>query len=93
MFDWICKTIEPSEVHALNVSTLHTTHCLPNGNVMISTMGDANGNGKGDFLLIDADEGVVKGRSSIVKLWVWLKIQIFMCTMYLFIYYRNLDQR
>lgn len=54
------KTIEPSEVHALNVSALHTTHCLPNGNVMISTMGDAEGNGKGDFLLIDAEEGIVK---------------------------------
>jgi len=29
---------------------------------MISTMGDVDGNGKGDFLLIDAEEGVVKGK-------------------------------
>jgi len=28
---------------------------------MISTMGDADGNGKGDFILIDAEEGIVKG--------------------------------
>jgi len=32
---------------------------------MISTMGDADGNGKGDFILIDAEEGVVKGTSSV----------------------------
>lgn len=25
-------------------------------------MGDAEGNGKGDFLLIDAEKGVVKGK-------------------------------
>lgn len=68
MFNSILKTIEPSEVHALNVSTLHTTHCLPNGDVMISTMGDADGNGKGDFLLIDAEKGVVKGKSNSIKL-------------------------
>jgi len=55
-------------VHALNVSALHTTHCLPNGDVMISTMGDAEGNGKGDFLLINAEEGVVKGKKSKIKL-------------------------
>ncbi|XP_050421456.1 methanethiol oxidase [Adelges cooleyi] len=54
------KTIEPKYVHDLNVSALHTSHCLPNGYVMISTMGDAEGNKKGDFLLIDAEEGVVK---------------------------------
>lgn len=29
---------------------------------MISTMGDAEGNGKGDFLLIDAEKGIVKGK-------------------------------
>lgn len=30
---------------------------------MISTMGDAKGNGKGDFLLVDAEKGVVKGKA------------------------------
>lgn len=54
-------------MHAFNVSTLHTTHCLPNGNVMISTMGDAMGNGKGDFLLIDAENGVIKGIKNYIK--------------------------
>lgn len=32
---------------------------------MISTMGDANGNGKGDFLLVDAEKGVAKGEQTI----------------------------
>lgn len=35
---------------------------------MISTMGDAEGNGKGDFLLIDAEEGIVKGKLSVNKI-------------------------
>jgi len=35
---------------------------------MISTMGDADGNGKGDFILIDAEEGVIKGTSSVNKI-------------------------
>ena len=46
--------IEPWEVHAQGVSSPHTTHCLADGNVMISTMGDGKGkgNGKGSFLLL-----------------------------------------
>lgn len=31
-------------------------------------MGDAEGNGKGDFLLIDAEKGVIKGKTSVYKL-------------------------
>lgn len=31
-------------------------------------MGDSEGNGKGDFLLVDAEEGVVKGKSVVYKL-------------------------
>ncbi|XP_018332184.1 methanethiol oxidase [Agrilus planipennis] len=50
----IHKVIEASEIDALNCSALHTSHCLPSGEVMISAMGDANGNGKCDFVLIDA---------------------------------------
>lgn len=60
-------------MHAFNVSSLHTTHCLPNGDVMISTMGDAEGNGKGDFLLIDAEKGMVKGEISLFNLfWIFI---------------------
>ena len=46
------KVIEPWELHAQGVSTPHTTHCLADGNVMISTMGDGpERNGKGSFVL------------------------------------------
>lgn len=31
----------------------HTAHCLGNGDVMISYMGDENGNAKGGFVLFD----------------------------------------
>ena len=49
--------IEPWEVHAQGVSSPHTTHCLADGNVMISTTGDGKGegNGKGSFLLLDGE--------------------------------------
>lgn len=45
----------------LNCSTPHTTHCLPSGEIMISTMGDKDGNGKGDFVLIDGETYKMKG--------------------------------
>nr|XP_022915697.1 selenium-binding protein 1 [Onthophagus taurus] len=57
----IYKVFEPSEMHALNCSTPHTSHCLANGDIMISTMGDINGNGKGDFVLIDSKTLKMKG--------------------------------
>ncbi|XP_049980609.1 methanethiol oxidase-like [Alexandromys fortis] len=42
------KVIEPSEIHSkCNVGNLHTSHCLASGEVMISTLGDPQGNGKG----------------------------------------------
>jgi len=53
------KVIDPAELYAHNVSSPHTSHCLPNGDVMISTMGDgAAGNGKGQFLLLNNDFSV-----------------------------------
>ncbi|KAG8225001.1 hypothetical protein J437_LFUL006012 [Ladona fulva] len=59
----ICRVIEAEEMHALGLSTPHTSHCLPSGEIMISTMGDgsANDEGKGDFMLIDAHSLEVKG--------------------------------
>lgn len=30
-----------------NLTNLHSTHCLADGNIMISSMGDKDGNGKG----------------------------------------------
>ena len=32
---------------------LHSTHCLADGTIMISTMGDPQGNAKGNFLILD----------------------------------------
>merc|ERR1712113_1011105 len=50
------KVIEPWEMHAHGVSTPHTTHCLADGNVMISTLGDGpDKNGKGSFVLLDGE--------------------------------------
>ena len=50
------KVIEPWEVHEWGVSTPHTTHCLADGNVMISTLGDGpEKNGKGSFILLDGE--------------------------------------
>jgi len=48
------KVIEPWEMHKHGVSQPHTTHCLADGNVLISTMGDGpDRNGKGSFILLD----------------------------------------
>jgi selenium-binding protein 1 len=50
------KVIEPEEVAAkANLSAPHTVHCLADGHVMISMLGDAAGNGPGGFLLLDED--------------------------------------
>ena len=57
------KVIEPEELHALDLSSPHTSHCLPSGEVMIATMGKANGDGQGAFLLLDSnDDFKVKGK-------------------------------
>merc|ERR1712165_288920 len=50
----IDKIIEPQELYDVGVSIPHTTHCLPSGDIMISTMGDGpENNGKGNFILLD----------------------------------------
>ena len=46
---------------AFDGSAPHTTHCLADGDIMISTMGDNNGNAKGDFILIDGKTKKIKG--------------------------------
>lgn len=47
------KIIEGDVLRANNVSAPHTAHCLANSNLMISTMGDADGNSQGEFILFD----------------------------------------
>jgi methanethiol oxidase len=50
----VCKVIEPDEViEKTNLSAPHTVHCLADGTVMISMLGDGEGNAPGGFLLLD----------------------------------------
>ncbi|XP_044258107.1 methanethiol oxidase [Tribolium madens] len=55
------KVVEAEEIHRFNCSTPHTTHCLASGEVMISAMGDNQGNGKCEFILLDGKTFEVKG--------------------------------
>ncbi|MBD2019546.1 selenium-binding family protein [Leptolyngbya sp. FACHB-36] len=50
----IHKIIEPEDIKAkTNLSAPHTVHCLANSQVMISMLGDGEGNAPGGFLLLD----------------------------------------
>lgn len=54
------KVIEPDEIiRKTNLTAPHTVHCLADGHVMISMLGDAEGNGPGGFLLLDPQFDVV----------------------------------
>ncbi len=54
------KTIEAETIRKkANLSAPHTVHCLADGTVMISMLGDADGNAPGGFLLLDADFDVL----------------------------------
>jgi methanethiol oxidase len=54
--------IEPAEVVAkTNLSAPHTVHCLSDGQIMISMLGDGQGNAPGGFLLLD-DKFKIAGR-------------------------------
>ncbi|XP_052783579.1 methanethiol oxidase-like isoform X2 [Mya arenaria] len=54
-------TVEPEEMHAVNASTPHTTHCLASGEIMISTMGDKDKNNRGGFVVLDGETFRIKG--------------------------------
>ncbi|MBD2441034.1 selenium-binding family protein [Nostoc sp. FACHB-110] len=48
------KVIEPEEIiQKTSLTAPHTVHCLADGYVMISMLGDSEGNGPGGFLLLD----------------------------------------
>jgi len=50
------KVIEPAEVIAkANLTAPHTVHCLPDGHIVISMLGDGAGNAPGGFLLMSKD--------------------------------------
>eukprot|EP00921_Rhytidocystis_pertsovi_P012592 GHVQ01020494.1.p1 GENE.GHVQ01020494.1~~GHVQ01020494.1.p1 ORF type:complete len:376 (+),score=21.64 GHVQ01020494.1:331-1458(+) len=56
------QTISGQDLAAIHdVSAPHTAHCLPCGNVLISTMGDAEGSAKGSFLLLDSQTFELRG--------------------------------
>jgi len=60
----IAKVIQPEEVISkTGLSNLHTTHCLGTGDIMISALGDGEGNAKGGFILLKGqdNEFEVKG--------------------------------
>ncbi|XP_058016688.1 methanethiol oxidase-like isoform X2 [Ahaetulla prasina] len=57
-----CQVIEPREVFCkTEVASLLNPQCLGNGEVMISSLGDLFGNGKGSFILVDTETWEVKG--------------------------------
>ncbi|VDM36713.1 unnamed protein product [Toxocara canis] len=47
------KTLEPEALFEHDVNFPHTTHCLADGKIMMSTLGDSGGNHKGEFLLVN----------------------------------------
>jgi len=50
------KVIDGEEIkERFNLSAPHTVHCLPDGTIMLSMLGDRDGNGPGGFLLLDQD--------------------------------------
>ena len=56
------KVIEPAEITAkTGLSAPHTVHCLADGHIMISMLGDSDKNGPGGFLLLD-EEFNIAGR-------------------------------
>lgn len=56
------KVIEGDDIkRQTKLSTPHTVHCLPDGQIMISMLGDAQGRAPGGFLLLD-DEFNIAGR-------------------------------
>jgi selenium-binding protein 1 len=59
----IDKVIEPEElVRETGYTRPHTVHCMPGDNVVVSMLGDAEGNGSGGFAVLDAKTFELKGR-------------------------------
>ena len=55
--------IEPGElVRETGLTRPHTVHCMPGDNIVISMLGDADGNGACGFAVLDAKTFEIKGR-------------------------------
>ncbi|EMA15236.1 selenium-binding family protein [Haloarcula marismortui] len=57
----LTKVIEPEEVYDHDLSAPHTVHCIPDGEILISMLGDADGDLPGGFLELN-DDFEVEGR-------------------------------
>lgn len=56
------KVVEPEAIKGkTNLGYLHTSHCLGSGEVMISALGDPEGNSSGGFVLLDHETFEVRG--------------------------------
>jgi methanethiol oxidase len=57
------KVIEPDEIIGeTGLSRPHTVHCMPGDNVVMSMLGDADGNATCGFAILDAKTFEIKGR-------------------------------
>ena len=54
--------IEPEEVFEYDLSAPHTVHCIPDGQILISMLGDADGGLPGGFLQLDESDFSIAGR-------------------------------
>jgi selenium-binding protein 1 len=57
----ITNVIEPEEVYDHDLSAPHTVHCIPDGEILVSMLGDADGDLPGGFLELN-DDFEVQGR-------------------------------
>ncbi len=57
----IVKVIEPEEVYEYDLSAPHTVHCIPDGEILISMLGDKDGDLPGGFLELN-DDFEIEGR-------------------------------
>ncbi|MFB6156355.1 MAG: selenium-binding protein SBP56-related protein [Haloferacaceae archaeon] len=57
----LTEVIEPEEVFEHDLSAPHTVHCIPDGQILISMLGDADGSTPGGFLELN-EEFEVEGR-------------------------------
>jgi methanethiol oxidase len=59
----IAHVVEPEElIGETGYTRPHTVHCMPGDNVVVSMLGDADGNAAGGFAVLDAKTFAVKGR-------------------------------
>ncbi len=57
----LVEVIEPEDVFEYDLSAPHTVHCVPDGQILISMLGDADGELPGGFLGLN-DEFEIEGR-------------------------------